>query len=109
MAPTGDGKFELRRHSEPAGLDLAMTPVLAKGGTGLSLKYSFREIYPARSKIPGTEFEAGEPVLVNAVFGQTLDQSPLEIPMGATLLFVAPKGHAMTRILLLHIASVESK
>jgi hypothetical protein len=109
MTPIGEGRFELRHHPEPAGLDLAMTPVLTKAGTGLSLKYSFREIFPVRSKIPGTEFEAGEPVMVNAVFGQTLDQSPLEIPMGATLLFVAPKGHALTRILLLHIASVESK
>jgi hypothetical protein len=103
--PTEDGKFELRRFGKSGGFDLKATPALLESDKYVQLKYTLKRSCPLRSKIQGTDFEAGEPVLSDV----WIDSGTRTVPLGATLLIESSRRDGRCTLLLLHIATVHTK
>jgi hypothetical protein len=102
LVPAGQGRFELRRHPEPEGFEAGVKLIVSDDGKHVTVDYGLRQVIAVREKLPGTEFEAGEPVL---------EKVPLEsglhtIPLGATLLLPQHQGARLRTWILLRVASV---
>jgi hypothetical protein len=102
MVPSPDGKFEPRRHADTAGFELTMLPLLSGVSTTATVVYALRRKCAIRSRIPGTDLAAGEPLFENV----WLKSGRTGIPIGASLLWMLPKGEGRSDVLILHLASV---
>ncbi len=102
LTPAGDGGFIIRQSGRFGGFDLHVTPHLQPDKNFVSLDCNLEKICPIRAKIPGTEFEGGEPTFSHL----WIESQTRTIPLGATLLFEAPRGDGRSTVLLLHVATV---
>jgi hypothetical protein len=102
LAPAGEGMFTLQHSDTLGGFDLQVTPHLQGNRSLIALDCGLKKICPIRAKIPGTGFEGGEPTFSHL----WIESHTRIIPLGATLLFEAPRGDGRSTVLLLHVATI---
>jgi hypothetical protein len=102
LVPSPDGKFELRRHTETAGFELTILPLLLGNSQTATVVYTLKRKCAIRSRIPGTDLAAGEPVFEDVC----LKSGRTGVPLGASMLWMLPKGAGRSDAIILHLASV---
>lgn len=103
LMPVKEGRFDLRRSEHTAWVAMETTPVLSNDEKYVTLRISLRRGAPYRSRLPGTDLDAGEPLGVFACDGVAGEHT---VPVGGSLAVSLRGASDRLLIVLLHIASV---